>query len=244
MKKNLSWQLALSLICILLGFGITLQLKSVALIDTKNPEKTRLEDVIKELNSVRKHNEELYSQLIQVQNELNKFREAAQNGSDITKILTEQLSKAEGLAGLTELEGPGISVVLNDAKLEGRNLPAGNTESFIIHDTDIRSVINEMLASGAEAIAINDERIVSTSSIRCVGPTVVVNTSRFATPFEIRAIGKTETLEAGLNLKNGIVEQLRQWGIGVEIKRSNKINIPAYKGYVNFKFATPIKKGQ
>ena len=113
-------------------------------------------------------------------------------------------------------------------------------DSAIIHDSDIRTVVNELFASGAEAISINGERLVSTSSIRCVGPTVLVNNTRLSIPFEITAIGDSKTLEAGLIVKGGIVDTLTPWGIDIKITRHTKVEVPAYRGFSSFKYAEPV----
>jgi len=239
--KDWHKQLSLGLVCLILGFGISLQLKSVTINDgANNTDMRRAADIQKLLDAEKSKSGELSNQLLQQKNDLDALRQQASKSGDFSAALSDQLKRAEILAGLVEVEGPGISVTLTDSMLNTGNVPASGAENFVIHDTDVRSVINELLSSGAEAIALNDERVVSTSSIRCVGPTVIVNNTRKSTPFEIKAIGEPSTLEAGLNIKSGIVDVLKQWGIGVDIKRSDKVKIPAYKGIISFKYASTV----
>jgi len=73
---------------------------------------------------------------------------------------------------------------------------------------DLLKLVNELNAAGAEAIAINDERIIATTEIRNAGNYIVINTNRYSAPFEIKAIGNPDTLEAALKLLGGVADDL------------------------------------
>ena len=90
-----------------------------------------------------------------------------------------------------------------------------NTNLYIIHDEDILKVINELRAAGAEAISLNDQRLISTSEIRCAGPTISVNNTRVAAPFVIKAIGNAKSMEDAIKMRGGVAETLSVWGIQV-----------------------------
>ena len=102
--------------------------------------------------------------------------------------------------------------------------------------------LNELRAAGAEALSLNDERILATSEIRCAGPTVSVNNTKKAAPFVIRAIGDPETLENALKMPNGAVDQMKVYGINITIKRENNLTIGKYTGVINYKYATEVEK--
>ena len=107
---------------------------------------------------------------------------------------------------------------------------------------DILKVINELRAAGAEAISLNDQRLISTSEIRCAGPTISVNNTRVAAPFVIKAIGNAKSMEDAIKMRGGVAETLSVWGIQVDIKKDNNIVIPAYKGATEFKYVTAISQ--
>ena len=113
----------------------------------------------------------------------------------------------------------------------------------LIHDDDLLRVINELRAAGAEAIAINGERIVAMSEIRCAGPTLSVNNNRSAPPYEIKAIGNPNNLESALKLRGGVLENFKFWGIQADLSQSDDIVIPAFKGRKSFEYAK-IAEGQ
>ncbi len=233
-KKNIGQQVSLALICLLLGFTISLQLKSVRLIRSTPTENLRATELQAQLNAEMELNQSLTKNLEEAKRHINEFRKNSVDSGAISELIYEQLDNAENLAGLTPLAGPGVTVTLADAKnVSSTTLP----EDTIIHDSDIRTVVNELLASGAEAISINGQRIVSTSSIRCVGPTVIVNNTRLSSPFTITAIGDSKTLEAGLIIKGGVVDALTPWGINITITKLSKVTVPAYSGITEFKYA-------
>ena len=97
--------------------------------------------------------------------------------------------------------------------------------------------LNELRAAGAEALSINGERILATSEIRCAGPTISINNTKKAAPFEIKVIGDPDTLENALKMPGGAVDQSAFYGIDVSIKKSNKLMIEKYKGANTYKYA-------
>ena len=111
----------------------------------------------------------------------------------------------------------------------------------IVHDTYLLTILNELRASGAEALSINDERILATSEIRCAGPTVSINNTKLAAPFEIKAIGNADTLENALRMPGGAIDEAGFYGIDVTIKKSNKLLIKKYTGAETFKFAQTVE---
>ena len=243
MKRFLT-QMSIALICIILGFMISLQLKSVKHHDTVTTKQFQRADQLQmELTREREKNENVYKQMLQYEKDLHALQVAAAENSGYARELLEQLNRAEIIAGLTDVEGAGVIVTLYDSKVKNDASFRIDENYFIIHDEDIWRVINELADAGAEALALNNERLIGTSEIRCSGSTVSVNNNRYAPPFVIKAIGNPSTLEAALNLRGGVVDVLRQWGIEVEIKRSNKIQISRYRGFVNFKYAVPVKGG-
>lgn len=145
-------------------------------------------------------------------------------------------------AGEVPLHGPGVLVVVNDSKVTPK---AGeNPNLYVIHDDDLLRLLNELRAAGAEALSINQERLLDISEVRCAGPTVSVNNTRFSPPYEIRAIGDPKTLESALRLRGGVVETLKFWGITVDVKKKDNLVIPAYKGTRHFEYARPEEGGK
>ena len=148
-----------------------------------------------------------------------------QNGTTTDVKVDEQLMMR---AALTNVKGSGVSVLIEDSL---KPIQSGeNPNLFVIHDEDILRIVNELRAGGAEALAINDQRLIGTSEIRCSGPTITVNGKVYGAPFTVKAIGDPKTLNSALTMRGGIVDSLKHWGIKVTIKEEPSIAIPAFTG--------------
>jgi uncharacterized protein YlxW (UPF0749 family) len=138
----------------------------------------------------------------------------------------------------TAMTGPGLELQIADS---GKPLKQGeNPNIAIVHNEDLLKIVNELRASGAEAISVNDQRMVETSEITCAGPTILVNKSRLVPPFVIRAIGDPETMMAALGLRGGVVENLQFYGIQVNISKKPDVPVPMYVGGASYQFARPL----
>jgi uncharacterized protein YlxW (UPF0749 family) len=156
------------------------------------------------------------------------------------KLLADNLKQADAFAGLTAVQGPGLVVTLTDGK-HPPGAPVAAILPTMIHDTDINQTVNELKAAGAEAICVNDQRLVSTTPIRCAGPTVFVNNVPEPAPFVIRAIGKADTLQKALNLPGGISESLRAMDpTMLTMRTETHIVVPAYSGPTQPVYAKPV----
>lgn len=161
--------------------------------------------------------------------ERQKAYQSAQLGKgDIGAYLEEDLSRYKTFGGLTPLEGPGIVLVVTDADRElGEN---ENPNDLIVHDYDMRALLADIRSAGAEAISINNQRILLTKTkLYCTGPTILINDQVFAQPFVIRAIGDRERLLEVVDGPSGYANILRDMGIFVETNTSVSIQMPAYK---------------
>ena len=147
--------------------------------------------------------------------------------------MTQYLCEAARAVVAVEID-TNLIPILKDTLAEYNNVDVLNE--------DILKVINELRAAGAEAISLNDQRLISTSEIRCAGPTISVNNTRVAAPFVIKAIGNAKSMEDAIKMRGGVAETLSVWGIQVDIKKDNNIVIPAYKGATEFKYVTAISQ--
>lgn len=235
-------QIAIAFVAMVIGFAITLQMKSVKKNDALAPPNLqRVEILTSELFKEKEKYEDLYKKYIECTNNLSEFQRQAATDSDYSGILAKQLEQAEIIAGLVDVEGPGIIFTLDDSKSH-TNIDPLFADYYVVHDSDLLMVINELRDAGAEAISINGERILSTSEIRCAGSVVSVNNNRHSAPFEIRAIGDPEQLESALRMRGGIMDTLKMSDIEMSIKKSNKLKILRYAGAINFKYVDIVTK--
>lgn len=220
--------LLIALVFMVLGFMISVQYKSTE--KAKSIRVDRVEDLSDRLKAAEKEKEKLGKELA----ELRKKSSESLSGAEIDRLSI--------LAGATEVAGPGLEIVLDDSTIAAKK-DATNPNLYIIHDEDLLRVINELRAAGAEAISLNDQRIVATTEIRCAGPTVSVNNVRSAPPYAIKVIGEPKTLSKALQLRGGVIETFRFWGIQVKIKENEKVHVPALNIPHSFTYTKVVRKG-
>jgi len=171
------------------------------------------------------------NQIRDIEEQIRKIEQSAKSDQVEVADIHQTLDNSRMFAGLIDVEGPGLIVTLNDSK-KAKEI-SGDISSYIVHEQDLRRVVNELFASGAEAVSVNGERMVSTSTIKCVGPTIIVNSIKKAPPFEIKAIGDPNTLLTGLELPGGVLETLRIWDIQISSHKEDNLVISSYLGTTN-----------
>lgn len=222
-----SGKVALIAVSALLGMMLSLQYRSAQEVQNQFAG-MRMADMYRQLVQAEYENQELQRQITDLK----------EGGYE--KNVKEELDNLRYQAGLSAVEGPGIVVTLNDSKQKTKL--GDNQNLYVVHDEDLLRVINELRAARAEAIAINDQRLISRSEIRCVGPTVTVNGKMFGPPFVISAIGDPQLLASALQLRGGVADTLRYWGIELNIEHVNNVRLPAYSGLVTTDFAKPVQE--
>lgn len=224
-------KLTIMVVCVLLGMMLVAQFRITQRLEKDSLSYQRLEDLSDRLKQTEKERNQL---LIDMQ----KLKDKASE-----QVFQRELAQLKMHANLTPLQGPGVIVTLDDSKLPGK--PGENQNLYLIHDDDLLKVINELKAAGAEALSVNEQRLIATSEIRCAGPTVSVNNQRSSPPYVIKAIGDPKTLDAALKMRGGVVETLKFWGIQVNINVvDSSLEVPAYKGTFRYEHAKPVKGGK
>ena len=236
MKGRKRGELAVVAAFVLLGFLLGVQLKSVRLhsaVDATSA--SRLETLQELYNDLSNERDGLADQLATAQKELEDYRQAAASGEG-SEALRQEVDYLSMVAGLTDVEGPGVMVVLQDSTAENTT---GDEADYLIHDSDLLSVINELRDAGAQALSLNGQRILATSEIRCAGSVVLINGQRVTAPCVIYAIGDPTTLHNALTMRGGVVDVLSQWKIQVNVTMSEKLLIEKYSGSIATNYLTP-----
>jgi uncharacterized protein YlxW (UPF0749 family) len=155
--------------------------------------------------------------------ESGQIKEKVQELQEEVRVFREELEKLSQAAGLAELSGSGIIVHAFDAE-------DGFRSREIIHDKDVRDIVNLLFWSGAKGVEVGGRRIIAQSSIRCAGPILLVNHQPVAVnPVVIRAVGDHDALTESLFELN---ERLLADGKLLEIETQEMITLSAYtKGY-------------
>jgi len=226
---------AIVVICFILGFLIAVQVR--ALNSSQAAPTRRVSVLIDRLASAQEEIRHLRQEVDRLRAQLSGYEKAMAEGKTATERLMGELHRLRILAGLTKVRGPGIIVRVTDAPKPPPGIPAEG----IVHDIDLLTMVNELRNAGAEAIAINDQRVVATTAIRCVGTLITVNGVTISPPYEIVAIGDPDKLTKALTMPGGIVDGLRQMGIVVHITRYSDVIVPSLGVTPPLQFARPIE---
>jgi uncharacterized protein YlxW (UPF0749 family) len=209
--------LAMMAVCILLGIMLSLQYKSVNYNQKMaSLENKRVEELKEELIKLQNQKNELQDRLMKLEEENQSYAKVKAGDSEAVQQIQNNLKKARIFAGLETVKGTGIIVTLD------------NNEFIHVMDYDILNVVNELRASGAQAISVNDERIVAMTEIRDAGQYIIINGKQFKAPFVIKAIADPDNLERSLTLMGGVVEYLENEQLKVSIKKSDEIVIEKF----------------
>jgi uncharacterized protein YlxW (UPF0749 family) len=162
------------------------------------------------------------------------------NDLSITKVdpaLSSQISQLEQATGLTPVSGSALRITLDDAPREpGSPLADGVVpDDLVVHQQDVQSVVNAMWRGGATAVQVMDQRVISTTAIRCVGNTLLLQGQVYSPPFIVTAIGNTSDLQQALNGEPGVSlyrEYVERFNLGWDVSILNQATIPAWQGSI------------
>ncbi len=190
-------------------------------------------------NALQKDQNDLKMQLADLRAKLDVIQRASAEQSGIAGDLSRQIDDLKTRSGLVALVGEGVLVTLDDARLPAN---AKDLDKSICHNTDITDVINAGWRAGAEAIAVNSERVVGTSSVYCVGSTIMVNGTLMSPPFQIAMIGRQSGLLGVIDDPNELQEiksRAQANGLVFRVARQREVTAPAYTGSLGARYAIP-----
>ena len=234
-KYNITAIVMIALALFIFSFVIAAQLNTVGNTNIIS-EGMREAEILRELQNVKEEYEVLKEQYEESQEIVEEYKTSSSSNDALIASMQSELEKANVLAGLATVRGEGVVITLKDSTDTEMSVEAG-----LVHDTDLTAIVTELKAAGAEAISINGQRVIATTAIRCVGPTIQVNSVKVASPFYIKAIGNSKYLESALNIRNGVVDSLKSYGIEVEIETDNKITIDKYDLALKLRYASEVK---
>lgn len=234
-QKKIS--LVLGIMCFALTLGIVVQIRTVSSTNSAVSQNYEENNLRGEVLKYKEKYENKYKELEKAQENLENIRKEATKNNGELEEAENQIKQANKINGTTEVTGPGVIVTLTDGKSISNTL---NPSILLVHYLDIVSVVNELKNAGAEAISVNDQRIVNTTGIVCSGNIIDINGEKVGAPFKIKAIGLPEYL-ANISRPGGYLERMKDEGVEVELEKSNHIAIPKYTGVLKYKYLKNVK---
>jgi uncharacterized protein YlxW (UPF0749 family) len=190
-------------------------------------------------NSLQNEQNTLKAQLADLRAQLDAIQVGAASQSTASRDLQARIEELRSAAGLTERTGDGVVITLDDARSTS---PAQttNVDKSICHSTDLTDIVNTAWRGGAQAVAINGERVVGSTSVYCVGSTIMVNGTLLSPPFSVLVIGPQNEVLAAYDDPNELrdIKQRRDvYGLGFRVTRTTAVKIPPYGGALNVHYA-------
>lgn len=230
-KNRRSSQL-LIIATVLLGLIIGMQIRDT--VDTSAASVNVQEQINQLSKSIEKEKieaEQLKAEIAALEADNEKMYQSLDSSKDnqAINVLNNNLARVKKLAGLTDVEGTGLVINLADAQEIPSTMLLDDPSYYIVHQTDLRELVNVLLSGGAEAISINGERLIATSTQMCAGPTIIINSRRYTSPYVIHAIGNPQRMREKLeqsSIYNTLIVYFNQESFNVT--ESDKVFVPKY----------------
>lgn len=225
MKGRTTMTIVIGLICVILTAVIFLQFKTISKIDVTALENMQEVELRSEITNWKTKYEEIEEELEDTNLKISEYEEKIASNRTASELLTNEVSRLRGIAGLRDVTGSGVVVTLSDS------------EFVSITAEDLIKLINELKLAGAEAISINDERVVHNSYIVNIGDKFIRMNGKqgLVSPYVVKAIGNPTYLESGLSKKNyGYIDVQKTEGKTVTLTRQDNITIKKYEGNLSF----------
>lgn len=227
-KGKITMTITIGIACFALALVMFMQFKIVTQTDITSIQTMREEELRGELASWKEKYQEAEQQYKEVQDKIEEYKEKKESNIETAELIQEELKQSRMLIGKTDVEGEGIEITIKEAE---------NIDFSSIKASDLISIVNSLKAAGAEAISINEQRIVNMSDIVDINDTFIkVNGQRILAPYVIKAIGNKSYLESALLGLGGYAEQLKNIGHEVKIIKLDKVLIKKYDSEINYKY--------
>ena len=223
-KEKMIISITIGLICFIIVYVMMIQFKTVRQTDISGIEYMRETELRDALANWKTKYEEVNLQIEDVNKKIQEYEEKRESDEETQKLLADDLLNANMILGKTDVEGQGIILTIQD-----------NGEQSVTY-SNILEIVNELNMAGAEAISINDERIISMTEFTSVGNFILINNRRTASPYTIKAIGDQTYLQSALNIKGGLIDNYKSLGYNVKMEVKNNIEIKKYNGEMILKY--------
>ena len=228
-KANITMSISILIVSIIFVSVLYIQFKTVENVNETEIETMGDEELREKISLWKSKYEETNDKLQENNSKINEYLDKIESNEEASEILDEELKKSQLILGTTDVVGEGVVITLTD------------TEDHPIKASDLIDLLNELRYAGAEAISINDVRIINTTDIVEVGNTLImVGGQRLSSPYVVKAIGNQAYLSSILSLKNsGFIDKYNNSGKTVTLVASKKVEILKYNGETEIKY---IKK--
>ena len=225
-KEKTVIAITIGLICFIIVYVMMIQFKTVEQTDISGIEFMRETELRDALANWKTKYEETQIKLSEIEEKINTYKTEMLDANKAEELIKKEYDDTLNYLGYTDLEGQGIIITLK------------NTPEKQVVSENILTLVNELRLAGAEAISVNDERIISTSEIIDVDTRfIIINGQRLVEPFVIKAIGDKKYLESSITIKGGYIDTMKANDIDVTYDTSDKVLIQKYDKKLSLNYA-------
>lgn len=231
-KNTIAISLIAGILSLLLICSMLIQFKTVSKSKEQDVEGLRNDELKRQIATYKSRYEETKAQYEENQNKIQEYSATIHDNDASTSLIDKEIEESNTMLGLTDVEGEGVIVTLRD------------TDDAIYTAEDLRTLVNELKYAGAEAISINDNRIINLTDIVSITDSyIVINAnSRISSPYVVKAIGDKTYLSSTLNIKNsGYVDLMKINYLDINVEQSNNILIKKYDKEIEAKYMTGVE---
>ena len=239
LRRIPSWQITLGAALLVLGFLIAAQLGAEGpRVRYTTQERTPLLETATELQA---QQDDLKTRILQLREQIQAVEGAGVGSADLVRQLNADLEQARIAAGLIPLSGTGIVLQLDDSQA---SVPPGASQAdYLVGSRDIRTAVEELWLAGAEAVAINAERLTPTTAVIDIGSSLLVNSAYLAPPYQVTALGPADLYDR-LSRSPGFIDFVRAraeaYGIRLSFAEPESVDMPAFAGTVTLRYSRSV----
>ena len=237
LNKRVVAAITLGIVCFVLTIAIFVQIKTTNNSNSTVAQTMEENDLRDQVLRMKEKYDNIYAELQNATKKLEQVRENATKDDSEAKSKQEELRLNNMLLCQSDMTGEGVIITLKDGTTNNSDVLSSLTATdVIVHNSDLLQIVNDLKNAGAEAISINGERIVQTSSITCEGIIIKINNKKLGSPYVIKAIGSAATLETSLSIPGGYLDIMKNDGVIVDIKKSDGLTVEKYDGVITTKY--------
>lgn len=235
------WRWGVPVVCLCAGLLLATTHTVAGGSEIRRSDAPRLVDLVREAQA---SVDGLAAQREALVGEVDNHHGGSPSASAALAAITQRADALTDAAGLAAVRGPGLVVTLNDAQrdAEGRFPGDASADDLVVHQQDIEAVLNAMWSAGAEAIQVQDQRIIATSAPLCVGNTLLLNGRTYSPPYAVTAIGDASAMQAAL-AGSPMIELYKRYvlrfGLGYTEERKAEVDVVAHPPAVRMRYAQP-----
>lgn len=236
-RRPSRWGALVPCVFVVAGLLATTSAQTARGTDLRSVGRTDTADLIRE----QQHRADVQEQQVQgLRSQVRGLTATEAPGSARLQRLTRLERALAAASGTQAMTGPAVTVRLKDAPSDGTPPTGFTADDMVVHQQDVQAVVNALWSAGAEAMTLMDQRVVSTSAVRCVGNVLILQGRVYSPPYVVRALGDPAALRRAL-VRSPQLQIYREYvdalGLGYDVSSQRALTLPGYDASLQLRYA-------